>query len=313
MKKSLIAASIALGLATSGTSWAGGIQIDPTGGGSVGGSSFVVDPGNSFGNALAQGVFPQPSAVPTAGTMYIQNAIDISSQVGVAGGELTFVMSIPVLASHAAVGGAPGIINYDTFGGSGVGTFDLYYNDSVIGGTAANKAAGTGFTDDVWLASGSVVLTPGTSWLYTSAIPGMVDLAGPGNPPSGIMTIQGGGSTGFDIDFTDGVKNDLYIVNDLTGLSIDMDMSNTLATPFTGAGVPTTSFAEAGAAPIFYGFDGDNDYTCALGFACDMQMMANTTLNFRAKEVPEPTTLALLGASLGLLGGISARRRRKST
>ena len=304
MKKSLVSATLALGLAASGSSWAGGIQIDPTGTMGAGGNAFIIDPGNSFGNALAQGTFPL-LAGPNPGTMYIQNAIDISGTTGIAGSKLTFVMDIPVLASLIPIPGAPGIVNFDTLGLSGTGTFSLYYEDPTnFGDAAANKALGTGFTDGPLLASGTVTLTTGASWLYTSAIPGTVPLA----TNSAVPTIQGAGSTGFDVDFTFLDPN--YVLNNLTGLSVDLDVVNTLSTPFTGMGVASTSFAEAGAGAIVYGTDGMNDFTCGIAAACDMQYQANTTLNFRAEQVPEPGTLALTGLALGLAG--LGRRLKKN-
>ncbi len=309
MKKQILAASVALALATGATSaLAGGIQIDTSGTGTVGGSSFVVDPGNSFGNALAQGAFAAVAA-PNAGTFFIQNAIDISGQTGIAGSRLTFVMDIPVLNSTTIdIGGVQGVTDFNALGGSGTGTFSLYYEDPTTGGSAANKGAGTGFTDDIFLASGTVALTAGASWLYTSVIPGTVDLDPSGTGPGATQTIQGAGSTSFDIDFT--TLNPLWVVNSITALTIDMDMANTLATPFTGVGRASSSFAEGGAGAINYGTDGVNDFACGLAGECDMQFMANTTLNFRAERVPEPGTIALMGAGLGL-AGLAGRRRKK--
>jgi len=303
MKKTLVSATLALGLAASGSSWAGGIQIDPTGTMGAGGNAFVIDPGNSFGNALAQGAFPA-TLLPNAGTMYIQNAIDISGTTGVAGSRLTFVMDIPIVASVTPAG-ANGIVDFDTLGGSGTGTFKLYYEDSVnTGGVAANKATGVGFTDGALLASGTVTLTAGSTWLYSSLAGGTVPLA----PNSAIPTIRGSGSTGFDVDFTFLDPN--YVLNNLTGLTVDLDVVNTLSTPFTGMGVASTSFAEAGAGPIVYG-NGMNDFACGgLVPECDMQYQANTTLNFRAEQVPEPGTLALTGLALGLAG--LGRRLKKN-
>jgi len=86
MKKTVIAASMALGLATSGATWAGGIQIDPLGGGSISGSNFLSVASFDTGWVLFEGCFSvspgaTSSASPDTCTMYGQSVLDSNARM----------------------------------------------------------------------------------------------------------------------------------------------------------------------------------------------------------------------------------------
>jgi len=242
MKTSCIALGLALGLAST-ASLAGGIQIDPTGTGSIAGSKFISGIGSSTGNMLADNALAGAAGVASGGgTVHGQNAFGLTA-FGIPGAELTMVFAMPALTSMSGVGNTVG--NTLEFLSAGGTTFDLYYQaagnaneDAVTGG----GVAGGLYTDGIKVASGTLSIAGGTAFSFT-------DTSG---PTSGTMavnnptpSIRGTGSATLVVDFT--FKNALYVVNDLTTAIIDLSTTNSLGLLYPRAPSPivnaSSSFA----------------------------------------------------------------------
>ena len=318
MNKTLIAASLALGLATSGASQAGGIQIAVEGNG-TGPSAFMNVFGNTEGNSLLDGVILGIAGGPTTGGIWRgHNTFDVEAFTGFAS-EISIDFSMNVDMLTLGGGGAPGLgttVSVTRTAGS-FGTFNVYYDDfgridsDIVFGIAGDAGSGLGYTDGVLVASGAMALGGAftiTQLSTTAANPLAV------NDPTATITSSGGTTVGVNFELAD--IDTAYVINDLSGAIIDMSSANSLTTPYDGiinAFPPTraSSTFSGGTVPRNFGADGTNDFTCGAVFGvCDFQSQMNTTLFFVAGEVPEPGTVALLGASLLTMFGVSRRRRR---
>ena len=307
--KNLAVAAFGTALVLSGSAgWAagiGGIQIDPTGSGSIAGSKFISGAGNTGGNMLGDDVLAGSGANGgPGGTVLAHNAFALGS-FGISGAELSFELSMPVTAAltgpAATVGTVLGLVQ------SGAATLDLWFDPTAD----ASEASGLGYGgggDAVHLATGSVTLGSTFSFSNISGGPTGAMAANNATP-----SIAGNGSTVFVVDFIPASLNTSYVVNDLASLVIDLATSNALTLQYGQAPFPvvfaSASFAGGAVTPGF-GPDGVNDFACGGLVLCDIQMQMNTTMVFTAPRVPEPTTLALLGAGLGLFG-ISRRRKNR--
>jgi len=253
------------------------------------------------------------------GTFYGHNAFNIDA---VPGTQLTIEFSLPVTptltGSVDAIGTA---LNLSSTGSAGV--FKMYFDDtragSPLSATTADMAAGSTlgpgntFTDGVLIASGS--LTIGNA----GSVFGISNQSGTGTSDLAVnnatQTISTTGTAILKIDFD--FNNTDYIVNDLLTATVDLSTVNSLATPFNQTalnGLPnelaSAEFAGGTQMPN-YGTDGVNNFKCGAfeNTPCDFQMQMNTTFSTNAKQVPEPSILALMGLGLGVFGFMSRRRR----
>lgn len=311
MKNLISITGLVLALSMGSSAWAGGIQIDPTGTGSISGSKFIVDPGSSIGDALFQGV----AAPGNAGIMWGHNRISLAT-AGLPG-ELTFVFG-RLVTSVAGFGTNTDYLNFGAAHSGGTSFFSLYWEPTSAN---INSTTGVGYAGEgvgsIFLAAGtlSINAVQGASLGQLSADPApgacaggttaACLAAGHANATSMADTARLNGSATLDIEFT--TQNPLYVVNTLSTATIDMFLSASLAAPYQ-FGRPASDTVGTGGSLLAgsgLGADGVNNLSCGgIGGAgsCNVQVQMNSTLQFAAGRVPEPGTLALAGMALGLLG-----------
>lgn len=341
MNKTLLAAGLSLAMAGSSAWAATGIQIDPTGSGSVGNGFVVNNLGSDFGDLLMQSLFN--AANGNSGTVYMHNVFDLGTQDA---GEVTFTMWMETEISPTTTDLGGGIIltdpnNLVVTNPTGFSSYFALFYDPLDGGLssglAANHDTGAGYDDGVKLASGRVFIdldnTGGSNFTLTLTL--STPIAPLDDEVGSIPTYDIGGNIALNVEF-DPLSLDTtgYLLNNLVTLDIDMEVNGGIFTPYDEVLASdvvggTTDDDGLGddvvGASSNAGTDGENDFTCSIsgnqlpalsilgGLAvdqdCDAQAQITSVLDFNASTVPEPTTLGLLGAGLGLAGLLSRRRK----
>lgn len=326
MKKTLLSTALALGVGVGGNALAAnGIQIDPTGSGSIGSSIFLTSLGSSFGNILLENAFNSTGINTTIGatTVWAHNGADEL------GGELTWTFTFSATATAGNILGPTVAGSIVSLAQTSLGRFDLYFGTTID----RNQATGGGYSNGNHIASGELSLVPPMVFSNLSGTDTTTLASNVGN-----TSITGGGSALINVNLgaaqvgpaLPGVNfvDSNFIVNNLSTAIIDISASNamSLSDPAASANafqtangnLASTSFNGGLVTPFFGGAGGGNggggnNFLCESAFQlCDLQTQMNTTFSFFSPRVPEPGTVALLGAGLALVGGVRARRKQKA-
>jgi len=315
MKKALITAGIGLALASP---MASALNINFSGSGSIGGSTYFKEINFGSDNAIAQSIRGEAGST-TEATIYAQNAFSFG---GTSSDVITYQLILPVTATYDAGLGNVGFVQ--DFGRAS--SYKLYLDQS--GTNAPNISTGKGYGD-----LGGDLLAPGQVEIASGEIssiiggaagvgPNTFGTAGPIDAIDG--TVNGVavasdamlGSMALNVNIT--TQNRAFVVSELTATSLTVDLTVTdfsFQAPFPSV---EASDSVVGYSSMF-GLDGGggrvNRISSCISFDkggfCDAQFQIGSNTTFKDKSVPEPTTVALIGLGLGLFG-FSRRMRRRS-
>lgn len=321
LKTSILGAALMMSAVAATNATAGNLIIDIDG--IAGGPQLNLSGlGSSLGNFLADGALAGlagANITPGGTTIYAQNAIRIN-QPGCVACELTVLYSIPMTSSVNVAGTKLSMSQ------SAPGSFKMWFDTSgeniSDAGTESSQISGTGYGDGVLILTGDITVVPPLSFSQDTDL-AVVALDPPsGGYGAGFTTIQGTGSATLNVDLTFQAPG--FVLSNVIGGVLDLQLVNSLRLNYTNNthNRASTKFADVnGVTPNVgtitpnFGATSVNDFACGTvkgaQAICDFEAQMNTTFLFFETSVPEPGTVALLGAGLFLVGGMRMRRQNK--
>ena len=323
MKTLLLGAALALTFGSASSAHAANtILFDPTG---TGGAGMAVD---TFDwrpdNGLGIGTFSVPF-VGTSKTFQIVGQGILGSFIPPVGpavspavGEFTFQVSF----FETVVG--VGTANTASVAAPGASSFTIFFHPVAT----ADQLTGTGYAGGTTILTGTLAGLSGTFQDNTALFPTvfpveLLDQLGADNQ-NGTLTRQGSGSSTIQVDV--GFADPNFFRSNITSLTVDLQDTSNNAVPFITA---NPSDQVLGFTP-FYSLDGGQRINgantaglCTSGgqseagvnsTRCDLHLQTDASTSFNPTVVPEPGSLALLGAAfaaagLGFRGARAGRSR----
>jgi len=315
----LNAIALALGLASSSAFAGTLITIDPDGLGSEGTISVSAlgwNNGNSIANINrydANGNLDVNGLIQTYGQASLANFNNAaSSAIGGLGLNSSYQWTYVFGVQEDATTTGTNATFKTTSGGENF--FKIYYNSALT----SSNVNGTGFTDGQLILSGTIRpydSTSGTGYgTFASSSGATVALDQNGvNNYAGILTTTGTGSTSLEGIVSIGFADSNFFKNIGSEITIALDSSNNQ--PFKSVD-PSSCFTNQ-AGSLIPGAGPNNaggSCTSAIGTlngidGGSIMFQTRATNDFVVTTVPEPTSMALVGAGLLSLVGLSRRKR----
>ena len=268
----------------------------------------------NFGNILFDNLFPVASN-PDSSAMTVLGAAKLSAlqpngEAPMPGTEITYVFKAPSLATLISTAGGINTITHAFDAGQGLGAFEIFFDDFgasgvYAGGVASSDVTGAGYNDGKSILKGHFVSGGGVLTVGTTNVGGL-DQGPDADNDGGVTTTEVHGSMSYSL-VIDSYDTNFFLgnIDVLDPTEIDFTFTSDTTTPFKNA---NPSDAVNGVTPNFG--NGINDAVCGTttgNRVCDLQVESDARLPLTA--IPEPTSLALVGA--GLLG-FAARRRKQA-